>query len=266
MAGRTLSPTLADVVEELELDQPVVVTPALIRDIAVRRGLGTSPNVIAARLRHAGWLLATTRRGVWEFAPGAHAGPVGHGDPTLALRAMLAADPNLPAALALASAAWALGYADRVPATVDVAVPVGSRVTPVLRRAAAVTTFTTRVGYITAKSVPCHRPESVLVHLAASPDAPGSWGSVLEWLPDLAADAEPDVLSAELSSRPRAVAVRAGYLLSGMRPDLAGPLSALATDVVRFGPRAQVPRRHVAAWQVIDYLLPSDPTSWAPVR
>jgi hypothetical protein len=51
-----------------------------------------------------------------------------------------------------------------------------------------------------------------------------------------------------------------------MRPDLAGPLSALATEVVRFGPRTQAPRRNVATWQIIDYLLPSDPTSWAPVR
>ena len=82
MAGRPLSPTLAAVVEELELDQPVVVTADDLSGIVARHGLGTPVKVIAARLRGAGWLLPTPQRGVWEFAPGAHAGAIGHGDPT----------------------------------------------------------------------------------------------------------------------------------------------------------------------------------------
>ena len=79
--ARSLSPTLASVVEDLELDQTVVVTAELLREIVARHQLGTSPKVVAARLRQAGWLLPTGRRGVREFAPGAHAGPIGHGDP-----------------------------------------------------------------------------------------------------------------------------------------------------------------------------------------
>jgi hypothetical protein len=263
---RTLSATLAAVVEDLELDQPTVVTTALLREIADRRGLRSEPFLIAARLRKAGWLLPTGRRGVWEFAPGAHAGPIGHGDPTLPLRVALAASPDLPAALALATAAWALGFADRRPATLDVAVPVGTRVPPSLQRSAAVVSFTTNVGYTGAKGVPCHRPESVLVHLAASPTAPRSWPATLEWLPDLAAAAAADTFAAELHARPRAVAVRAGYLLSGLRPDLADPLVSMVGDPVRFGPRGERPVRHVASWRVLDSLLPSDPTTWAPVR
>ena len=264
--ARTLSPTLAVVVEELELDQPTVVTAELLRAIAQRHQLGTEPKVIAARLRRAGWLLPTGRRGVWEFAPGAHAGPIGHGDPTLPLRAALAAEPGLAAALALGTAAWARGYADRVPSTLDVAVPVGTRVRAALARAMAVSTFTTSVGYTTVKGVPCHRPESVLVHLASSPTAPRSWASALEWLPDLAAEMTTEVFAAELSDRPRSVSVRAGYLLSGLRPDLATPLKDLAGEVVRFGSRTEPLRRHVGSWRVLDYLLPSDPTTWEPVR
>lgn len=263
---RTLSSTLATVVEELELDQPIVVTTAVLRDIADRCGLRTEPFLIAARLRRAGWLLPTDRRGVWEFAPGAHAGPIGHADPTLPLQVALAANPALPAALALATAAWALGFADRRPATLDVAVPVGTRVPVPLARGTAVVSFTSHVGYAAAKGVPCHRPESVLVHLAAAPTAPRSWQSVLQWLPDVAAEADAEVFAAELHARPRAVAVRAGYLLSGMRPDLAAPLVADVGDPVRFGPRAAEPLRHVASWRVLDSLLPSDATTWEAVR
>lgn len=266
MAARTLSPTLAAVVEELEFEQPAVVTPPMLQGIAERRGLGTDPYVIAARLRQAGWLLSTGRRGAWEFAPGAHAGPIGRGDPTLPLQALLAVNPRVHPALALGTAAWALGHADRVPSTLDIAVPVGTRVATSTRNIAVFTWFTSNVGYRTAKGVPCHKPEAVLVHLATTPNVPRSWNAVLEWLPEIAADIDADTLMAEVHGRTRSVAIRAGYLLSGMRPDLAAALRPLGTEVVRFGSRAHEPRRHVAAWSVIDYLLPSDPTTWAPVR
>jgi hypothetical protein len=82
-------------------------------------------------------------------------------------------------------------------------------------------------------------------------------------LPDLAAELDAEVLNDELVDRPRAVVARTGYLLSGLRPDLAAPLSTFATGLVRFGPRIGAPRRHVATWQIIDYLLPSDPATWA---
>lgn len=265
MAARTLSPTLAAVVEDLELEQPTVVTSPMIRAIAERRGLGTSPPVIAARLRQAGWLLPTGRRGVWEFAPGAHAGPIGHGDPTLPLRALLATHPELAPALSLTSAAWALGHADRVPNTLDIAVPVGSRVTASMRKNASFSTFTSNIGYRTAKGVPCHRPESILTHLATTPSAPRSWSTVLEWLTEIAADLDADTLLAELRGRTHSVITRAGYLLTGMRPDLAAPLRPTVPEVVRFGARTSTPRRHVGSWGVIDYLLPSDPATWEPV-
>jgi AbiEi antitoxin C-terminal domain len=262
LVARRLSGTLAAVVEELELDQPTVVTMSELRDIAMRAGLRTAPNVIAARLREQGWLLPTDRRGVWEFAPGAHAGPVGHQDPLMPLRAALAGGSNVAAALALGSAAWALGSADRVPARLDVAVPVGCRVSSSLNRATAVTTFTSHIGYTTAKGVPCHRPETVLVHLAATPSVPRSWASALEWLPAMAAEADPARFAAEVEQRPRAVAVRAGYLLSGLRPDLADPLRPLAGDLFRFGSRSGEPLRHDRSWRVVDYLLPSHPATW----
>jgi len=264
--ARSLSPTLAAVVEELELDQTPVVTMGLLHEIADRNQLGTHPKVIAARLREQGWLLPTGQRGVWEFAPGAHAGPYGHGDPTMPLRAALAADPDLAAALALGTAAWARGVADRVPTTLDVAVPAGVHVPAGLARTASVTTFTSAIGYTTVKGVPCHRPETVLVHLSAEPGAPRSWGAVAEWLPDLAAEADAQVFAEEVAHRSRSTKVRAGYLLSGMRPNLAAPLASLVGDPVRFGRRTEQLRRHVSTWRVLDSALPVDPTTWEPLR
>lgn len=262
---RTLSGSLAAVVEDLELEQPAVVTMAELRKIVARHHVLTSPAVVASRLRANGWLLPTGSRGVWEFAPGAHAGPYGRGEPTMVLRAALAATPNLDAALALGSAAWALGYADRAPAKLDVAVPHPSAAPAALTRAAHMHGFTCRVGYLFAKGVPVHRPESVLAHLAASPSSVRFWSSVLEWLPDLAADLDVDVVAAELANRPVATRVRAGYLISGMRPDVADLVRTDVGDVVRFGARGAEQVRHDGTWRVLDSLLPVDPTRLDPV-
>ena len=90
--ARTLGSSLAQVVEELELEQPVVVTTHDLQAILGDRQIKTPTSEVARRLRERGWLLPTGQRGVWEFAPGAHAGPYGHGDPLLALRALLAVD------------------------------------------------------------------------------------------------------------------------------------------------------------------------------
>jgi hypothetical protein len=264
--ARTLSPTLAAVVEELELDQPSVVTMDVLSEIAARRELATLPKIIAARLRQHGWLLPTGVRGVWEFAPGSHAGPYGHADPGTPLHAALAANPDLNGAVSLGTAAWAQGFADRVPAPIDVSVPKGTHVPAGLSRSASVTIFTTAVGYVTVKGVPCHRPETVLVHLATDPSAPRSWQAVTEWLPEIAAEADSRTFADELAPRSRAAKVRAGYLLSGLRPDLVAPLTDLVGPPVRFGRRTQQLRRYANSWRVLDFALPADPASWEPSR
>lgn len=263
--ARTLPRGLAAIVEELELTQPQVVTTQMIRELAALHQVRTEPRVLAARLREHGWLLGTSTRGVWEFAPGSHAGPYGYADPTTPLRAMLANGRDVPAALALATAAWAHGYADRVPSRLDVAVPRGVTAPAGLRAAASVVVFTSNVGYVRRKGVPTHRPESVLVHLATRPTAVRSWGSVLEWLPDLAADLDVDVVRSELAGRPASVQVRMDYLMAGLRPDLAHLGSPAVRGKVWFGPRGPL-LRHNATWQVADTILPFDPAALPDVR
>lgn len=256
---RTLPRSLAPIVEDLELDQPKVVTLRMLAELVARHDVGTDTKVVAARLRERGWLLKTGTRGVWEFAPGSHAGAYGNGDPVLPLQAVLAVHPQLPAALALNTAAWAWGYADRVPTRLDVAVPTLAAAPSALLAQTNVMVFRPALEPLRAKGAPVHRPESVVAHLASSPDVVRSWGAVLEWLPDLAGDLSGDALQRELCGRSRAVRVRAGYLLAGLRPDLAEPLHDAVRDPVRFGPRQAKVRRYARDWRVIDSLLPVDP-------
>ena len=257
---RTLSRSMGAIVEELELNQPSVVTIDDLRGLAARLGLKTDAKVLAARLRAGGWLLATGTRGVWEFAPGAHTGPYGHADPVTVLRAALARRPDVDAALALGTAAWAHGIADRVPSRLDIAVPAHRPAPAGLAQSASVTVFTSHIGYETRKGVPTHRLESVVVHLAQKPAAVRSWQSVEEWLPELASELDTDLLAQELTGRPNTVAVRVGYLLDGLRPDLSETLRDGVGTKVWFGPRGPL-RRHNARWQVADTILPFDPSS-----
>ena len=103
-------------------------------------------------------------------------------------------------------------------------------------------------------------PESILVHMTAKPGAVRSWASALEWLPELVADLSWEELSVELADRPTATSARTGYLLQGMRPDLADAIrqSSPLRGKTWFGPRGHL-RRHDNTWQVADTSLPFDP-------
>src|ERR1019366_6703990 len=138
---RTIPRSLGPILTELELDAPQVVTLAELSALVTRTGVGTEPRVVADRLRKLGWLLPTETAGVWEFAPAAHAGPVGHGDQFLGLRAALASRPSLDAEVCLMSALLAHGFTDRAPDRLEVAVKTGASVPQGLRRATRVVVF-----------------------------------------------------------------------------------------------------------------------------
>jgi AbiEi antitoxin C-terminal domain len=121
------------------------------------------------------------------------------------------------------------------------------------------TGFTSALGYLQAKDMPTHRPETILVQLAARPTIVRSWDAVLEWLPVLAGALDPDALALELAGRNSSDRVRAGYLLQGLRPDLATALKGDVAGPVRFGSRNATPLRYSRTWHVIDTLLPVDP-------
>jgi hypothetical protein len=262
---RTIPPSMAGILEELELEQPVLVTSEQLAQLVERYGLHTPTRVVAARLRERGWLLPTGQRGVWEFAPAAVAGAYSRNDPVTPLRAFLAQKPAARCALTLQAAAWAHGIADRAPTHIEVAAA-----TPELARqlpaSIAASVFDPRLDFQHLRGVPVLAPESLLVHMTARPRAVRSWTSTLEWLPDLAAELSWERLSRELADRSAAIRARTGYLIQGVRPDLAGAVRELGPPHGKtwFGPRAPL-RRHDNAWQVADTSLPFDPRTLAAV-
>jgi predicted transcriptional regulator of viral defense system len=252
---RTIPASLAPVLEQLELEQADLVTMSRLDELVRSVGVRTETRTVASRLRERGWLLPTGQRGVWEFVPAAVAGAHSRGGPTRLLRAALAR-ADIPCGLTFQAAAWALGLADRAPVRVEVAAA-DDRAASRLPTGLDVSVFDPRLTYTDAKGVPVLRPASVLTHMAMSPSHVRSWASALEWLPDMAAEATPDDVLIELEGRAATVSARLGYLLHGLRPDIAERITGPETKTW-FGPRRKVVR-HDSRWQVADTLLPFDP-------
>lgn len=262
---RRIPGSLSPILSALELEAPQVVTLAQLAELVERAGIGTQPKVVADRLRKLGWLLPTETAGVWEFAPAAHAGPIGHGDQFTELRAVLAARPSLDAAVCLTSALAGRGLVDRWPDRLEIAVPTGTSVPAGLRRAARVVVFGANLAPERSVGVPVHRPGTVLVHLAARPADVRGWGQLEEVLPELVEVAGDADIDAELAGRPRSVRVRLAYLVQGVAPGLAERLvppgeGGREAPKVWFGPRRGL-KRHSARFSVADTLLPFDPAS-----
>ena len=125
---RSIPSRLAPVLEALELDQPRVVTADTLARRAEDHGIDTDGQQLAYDLRRLGWLIGLRTKGAWEFVPGARAGRFGAGDRHIELRAALAVDVGFRGALAMESAAVALGLAGRVPDREVLWVPPGRRV------------------------------------------------------------------------------------------------------------------------------------------
>lgn len=261
--ARTIPKGLSEVLEELELERPQLVTSSQLAELCERAGVRTPAKVVASRLRDRGWLLATPQRGVWEFAPAELAGAYTSADPLLSLKAHSAAHPDEQFALSSQTAAWALGLADRAPAVLDA---VFEHTPASIPEGIHATTYRPNVPTVVAKGVAALAPASIVVHMAQRPSAVRSWQGVAEWLPDVAYELDPATVLKELEGRPRAVAARTGYLLQGMRPDVADTVMEKIPprSKVRFG--SGLARRNDEKWQVSDSALPFDPREMERVR
>ena len=255
--ARAISYGLAGVLEELELERPQLLTTQGLAEICARLNIKTPPRVVAERLRERGWLLPTGQRGVWEFAPAELAGPYSSADPLMPLRAFGAANPGVRFALSAQTAAWALGLADRVPSVLDASFESAPKVR--VPDGVHVGVYRPNLPPSEAKGLPTLGPESMVVSLAQRPSAVRSWQGVEEWLPDVAYEITADSLLAEVEGRPPSVAARTGYLLQGVRPDVA---DAIMSELpphsrVRFGRGPS--RRCDERWLIADAILPFDP-------
>ncbi len=260
---RTIPPSLAPVIAELELEGADLVTTTQLDAIVKRAGIGTATRTVATRLRERGWLLATGRRGVWEFAPGAAAGAVSRGGHTRPFRAALA-HRDVVCGLTFQAAAWAHDLADRAPVRVEVAAASAREARKLPRQDLDVSVFAPVLDYVMLKGVPVLQPASIVVHMATRPTQVRSWTSALEWLPEVAAVAVPGDVFAELDSRPSTVTARLGYLVQALRPDIASQLTGPSTRTW-FGPRQKV-IRHDSRWQIADTHLPFDPRDLTSVE
>jgi predicted transcriptional regulator of viral defense system len=255
--SRSLSRQLAPLVAELELRQPLLVSLQELAALAEEAGLRTPAKVVAARLRATGWLLATGERGIYEFAPGAHAGPYGHGDPFIDLRAALSAGHSLT--VALQSALWLHGLAERPPDRHELATPPGSAVPASVRRRMRVVRFSARLPAGQIDELPVQRPATILVHLAARPGDVRGWTTFVEALPELAARSTATDLELELGSRPATVRSRLAYLISGVAPATADRLQPTAPPSVTWFGSSRASHRYDKRFNVADGLLPFDP-------
>lgn len=257
LPSRSLSRQLAPLVAELELRQPLLVSLKELAALAEEAGLRTPAKVLAARLRATGWLLPTGQRGVYEFAPGAHAGPYGHGDPFIDLRAAL--EMGHPLGVALHSALWLHGMAERAPDRHEVAAPSGSAVPVSLRRRMRVVRFSPRLPTVQVDRLPVHQAATILVHAAAKPGDVRGWTTFAEALPELAARSTADDLDRELNARPFAVRPRLAYLLGGVAPAIADRLQPITPSSVTWFGSSRASRRYDKRFNVADGLLPFDP-------
>ena len=264
--ARSVSASMARILERLELERPLLLTSAELARMLEEEDISTPAAVFASRMREKGWLLPTGQRGVWEFAPAAVAGAYSSMDPLIGLKALLAAHEGLSCSLTFAAAAWAMGLADRAPATIDVAFdarPTGMRLPDGISAHA----YSPTLEPVERRGVPCLAPESVVVHMATRPAEVGSWQSASEWLVELAHELDEGRVLEELSGRSVSVRARTGYLLQGMRPDVAEAIMGLGapTSKVRFGPRRESIRND-ERWMISDTVLPFDPRKMEDAR
>lgn len=257
MTARTVPPTLAPIVEALELDQPRLVTRSDIERLRAETGTESTTDYLVEQLLKNGWLLPLTVRGTWEFAPAARAGAFSSGDRFIELRATLNRRPDLPVAVAAESAAWLLGFSGRVPSIDAISAPKGLTVPPALREFRLVRR-PPRLAPVDRDGLPCWSASSLLAIMADRPASYRDWPNVSDWLAEAAFDLTLAPLTEELADRPRSSWARLAYLTArGGRDDLADALldQAPAGQGPYFIGARDGTGHHVARFDVIDSAL-----------
>jgi hypothetical protein len=250
---------MAGVLQRLELERPSLVTMAELARILDEEKIGTPARIVAFRLRETGWLLRTDQRGVWEFAPAELAGAYPSGDSLTGFRAYIAKHPEVPCGLTFQTAAWAHGYSDRIPSRPEIAVVKRESIKS-FPDSLSLYVFTPTLAYEHIGDVPVLEKESIFVHMCEKPKDVRSWESAKEWITELSAELNWENLERELLLRSLSVKARLGYLLKGMRPDLAKQIYIAHKPKYKtwFGQRGKL-IRHDNHWLIADTVLPFDP-------
>lgn len=213
--ARTIPPSLAHVVEQLELDGALIVTVA---DLARLGGPGTSNGAarqVAYELQRTGWLGRLRTRNAWEFLPGARGGPIASEDRFVEFRARQATDPSWPGVLAMESAATLQGLAQRLPAQEVVALPKDA---PLPKAFAgdwrSVSVDLGPQGAASINGLPTWTIDGLLVGVAARPSGYRDVAGLGQWLELGAHRADVAAVISLLQSQSAATRQRAAYLFS----------------------------------------------------
>lgn len=258
---RSVPRSVAPILEALELEQPVLVTLEKLEALTAETGVGVSGSAAARLLRERGWLLPLRTSGVWEFAPGARAGPIGGGDPFIDLRARLETRP-LPVAVAAESAAWIHGLASRSPEPHVIGLLPGEKL-PKSLDGFRVVRWAPTSSTDDVDGLPVWSLDTLLAFMGAKPDRYRDWPNVSEWLTDATRRISVDALRSELADWPRSGWARTSYLLAmGGADRAADELFASAPEgrgPFHLGPRDR-PSRYEHRFEVADHVFP---TSWS---
>ena len=260
--ARVITRSVADVVEQLELDGDVLITLDRLATAMRHAGHnGTEADVrrLAYELQRDGWLGQLRTRHAWEFLPGARGGAYGSGDRFIEFRAQRAVDPTWRGVLAMESAASVLGLAQRLPEQEVVALPAEQPFPKALARAwRYVRIELPDAGLTTINGLPSWNVEGLIVGVAARPSAYKDVAGVAQWLPQAAAAVNVDTVINLLASMPRPTAQRAAYFL-GSAGDHDARAAIVATypttETVWLGPRVAGEGVFDAATKVNDTLL-----------
>ncbi len=260
--ARVISRSVADVVEQLELDGDLLITLARLATAMRHAGHeGTKKDVrrLAYELQRDGWLGQLRTRHAWEFLPGARGGAYSSGDRFIEFRAQRAVDSTWRGVLAMESAASVLGLAQRFPEQEVVALPAEQPFPKALSGAwRYVRLELPEAGLTTINGLPSWNVEGLIVGIAARPSAYKDVAGLAQWLPQAAAAVNVDTVISLLAIMPRATAQRAAYLLgSAGNDDARAAIVAAypATETVWLGPRVAGAGVFDAATKINDTLL-----------
>ena len=206
-----------------------------------------------------GWLRPLPVRGSYEFLPAA-SGPWESGDPWMELRAALVKNPNLAPQVALGSAAFLRGYADRHPSTDIIIVNINGSAHPGLRRTyRTIRTQPSRLfGATPIDGIPVATPARLVLEAATWWRDAGGVMNEDRWIRPALEAANINELCAGALRLGRVTTARAGYLAHHVGNSRAeGALQDLPrARPVSLGPRPTRLRNVLfnAKWGVCDTL------------
>lgn len=199
---------LASIVQSLELEQKKLVSVDDIQNL--RSASRAAARHAIATLVRLGWLRPIGARGMYEFIPGAAAGPYPSGDPWLVLRAELERRPG-KFHVGANSAAWLLGYAQRTPRRHIVVAAPDFRAPARLRSVYEVLSTEPAPASNEVSGLPVPTPAELFVEVAQL--APRlKLDSAQGWLRRALADTTPEEIRRVLRDRGSSTWARAGYL------------------------------------------------------